>query len=107
MDTPYEELDDWDDRPLREWMHQHTRDQGVIDLWEFLVGARVHDRRLVRPLGLRQPLRAQDALLRDAHGRLLVLARARAGTASSRTCATRSIEHGGEVRLGTPRGDAW
>src|SRR3954463_13395304 len=36
MDTPYEALDDWDDRPLREWMHQHTRDQGVIDLWEFL-----------------------------------------------------------------------
>ena len=36
METPYEELDDWDDRPLREWMLQHTRDQGVIDLWEFL-----------------------------------------------------------------------
>ena len=36
METPYEELDDWDDRPLREWMRQHTRDQGVIDLWEFL-----------------------------------------------------------------------
>jgi phytoene dehydrogenase-like protein len=35
-ETPYEALDDWDDRPLREWMHQHTRDQGVIDLWEFL-----------------------------------------------------------------------
>jgi phytoene dehydrogenase-like protein len=36
LDTPYEELDDWDDRPLRDWMHQHTRDQGVIDLWEYL-----------------------------------------------------------------------
>lgn len=35
-ETPYEELDDWDDRPLREWMRQHTNDQGVIDLWEFL-----------------------------------------------------------------------
>ena len=34
--TPYEELDNWDDRPLREWMLQHTRDQGVIDLWEFI-----------------------------------------------------------------------
>ena len=58
---------------------QHTSDQGVIDLWEFLVGARVHDRRLVRPLRPRQPLRAQDALLRDAHGGLLVLARAGLG----------------------------
>ena len=36
MDTPYEALDAWDDRPLREWMLQHTSDQGVIDLWEFL-----------------------------------------------------------------------
>lgn len=35
-ETPYEELDAWDDRPLREWMRQHTTDQGVIDLWEFL-----------------------------------------------------------------------
>lgn len=35
-DTPYEELDKWDDRPLREWMLQHTSDQGVIDLWEFI-----------------------------------------------------------------------
>ncbi|HYN06772.1 MAG TPA: FAD-dependent oxidoreductase [Vicinamibacterales bacterium] len=25
-ETPYEELDAWDDRPLREWMLQHTRD---------------------------------------------------------------------------------
>src|SRR3954470_2600548 len=30
LDTPYEELDRWDDRPLREWMLQFTRDQGVI-----------------------------------------------------------------------------
>ena len=36
MDTPYESLDEWDDRPLREWMRQYTTDQGVIDLWEFL-----------------------------------------------------------------------
>ena len=36
LETPYEELDEWDDRPLREWMLQHTSDQGVIDLWEFL-----------------------------------------------------------------------
>ena len=36
LDTPWEELDRWDDRPLREWMLQHTRDQGVIDLFEYL-----------------------------------------------------------------------
>jgi phytoene dehydrogenase-like protein len=36
METSYEELDRWDDRPLREWLRQHTHDQGVIDLWEFL-----------------------------------------------------------------------
>jgi phytoene dehydrogenase-like protein len=36
METPYEELDRWDDRPLRDWMHQYTHDQGVIDLWEYL-----------------------------------------------------------------------
>jgi phytoene dehydrogenase-like protein len=31
-----EELDRWDDRPLREWMLLHTRDEGVIALWEYL-----------------------------------------------------------------------
>jgi phytoene dehydrogenase-like protein len=36
METSYEELERWDDRPLREWLRLHTRDQGVIDLWEFL-----------------------------------------------------------------------
>lgn len=36
VDTPYEALDDWDDRSLREWIHQHTHDQGVVDLFEFI-----------------------------------------------------------------------
>ncbi|MFV0463919.1 MAG: phytoene desaturase family protein [Nostocoides sp.] len=36
VETPYEELDQWDDRSLREWMLQHTSDQGVIDLFEFI-----------------------------------------------------------------------
>ena len=36
LETPFEELDRWDDRPLREWMLQHTTDQGVIDLFEYL-----------------------------------------------------------------------
>ena len=34
--APYEELDQWDDQPLRAWLYQHTDDQGVIDLFEFL-----------------------------------------------------------------------
>jgi phytoene dehydrogenase-like protein len=36
LETPYEDLDDWDDRTLRDWMLQHTRDEGVIALWEFI-----------------------------------------------------------------------
>jgi phytoene dehydrogenase-like protein len=36
VDTPYEELDKWDDRNLREWITQYTTDQGVIDLFEFI-----------------------------------------------------------------------
>ena len=29
-------LDEWDDRSLREWIHQYTDDQGVVDLFEFI-----------------------------------------------------------------------
>ena len=36
LDTPYEELDKWDDRPMREWILQYTTDEGVIDLFEFI-----------------------------------------------------------------------
>ncbi|MQA12653.1 MAG: FAD-dependent oxidoreductase [Pseudonocardiaceae bacterium] len=36
LDTPYEELDRWDDRCLRDWIHQYTDDQGVVDLFEFI-----------------------------------------------------------------------
>ncbi len=35
-ETPWEELDKWDDRNLRDWIHQYTDDQGVVDLFEFL-----------------------------------------------------------------------
>ena len=31
-ETSWDELEEWDDRPLRQWLLQHTRDQGVIDL---------------------------------------------------------------------------
>jgi phytoene dehydrogenase-like protein len=34
--TPYEELDRWDDRPMRTWLTQYTADQGVFDLFEFI-----------------------------------------------------------------------
>ncbi len=36
VETPWEELDNWDDRNLRDWIHQYTKDQGVVDLFEFL-----------------------------------------------------------------------
>jgi phytoene dehydrogenase-like protein len=36
VETPYEELEKWDDRSLREWLRQYTSDQGVIDLFEFI-----------------------------------------------------------------------
>jgi phytoene dehydrogenase-like protein len=36
VDTPYEELDKWDDRSLRQWISQYTSDQGVIDLFEYI-----------------------------------------------------------------------
>ena len=90
LDTPYEELDDWDDRPLREWMLQHTRDQGVIDLWEFLavlecMTDKWYDHSASDNLYVRKMHYAEKR-----HGRLLVLARAGLGRACSRTCATRS-----------------
>lgn len=34
-ETPYEEFDKWDDRPLRDWLNQYTTDPGVHDLFEF------------------------------------------------------------------------
>src|ERR1700744_650676 len=36
LETPYEELDRWDDRPMRTWLSQYTSDQGVFDLFEFI-----------------------------------------------------------------------
>jgi phytoene dehydrogenase-like protein len=34
VETPYEQLDSWDHASLREWMRQHTRDDGVFLVWE-------------------------------------------------------------------------
>ena len=100
-ETPYEELDDWDDRPLREWMHQHTRDQGVIDLWEFLsvlecmtdnwYDHSASDNLYVRKMHYGEtrmagysfwPGQGWDGLFQDLHDAV--------------------IEHGGEVLMGTP-----
>jgi phytoene dehydrogenase-like protein len=101
MDTPYEALDDWDDRPLREWMRQHTRDQGVIDLWEFLSVLECmtepwYDHSASENLYVRKmhysetriagysfwPGQGWDGLFEDLRDAV--------------------VEHGGDVRLGTP-----
>jgi phytoene dehydrogenase-like protein len=34
VETPYEVLDRWDNASLREWMRQHTSDDGVFLVWE-------------------------------------------------------------------------
>ena len=34
--TSYDELERWDDRPMREWISQHTEHRGVSDLFEFI-----------------------------------------------------------------------
>ena len=36
MATPYEELEQWDDRPMRSWISQYTDHEGVSDLFEFI-----------------------------------------------------------------------
>ncbi len=74
VETPYEEFDEWDDRTLREWMLQHTTARGRDRAVGVHHRARGDHRELVGPLGLGQPLHAQDALLREGHRRLLVLA---------------------------------
>jgi phytoene dehydrogenase-like protein len=100
-ETPYEELDDWDDRPLREWMLQHTSDQGVIDLWEFLsvlecmtdlwYDHSASDNLYVRKMHYAEarmagysfwPKQGWDGLFQDLHDAV--------------------VEQGGEVMLGTP-----
>jgi len=100
-ETPYEELDLWDDRPLREWMLQHTTDQGVIDLWEFLsvlecmtddwYDHSASDNLYVRKMHYAEarmagysfwPKQGWDGMFRDLHDAV--------------------VEHGGEVLLGTP-----
>jgi phytoene dehydrogenase-like protein len=35
-ETSWDELDAWDDRPMRQWIHQHSTDPGVVGLFEFL-----------------------------------------------------------------------
>jgi phytoene dehydrogenase-like protein len=36
VETPYEDFDEWDDRPLRTWLEQYTSDEGVIDVFEYV-----------------------------------------------------------------------
>jgi phytoene dehydrogenase-like protein len=101
LETPFEEFEKWDDRSLREWMLQHTTDQGVIDLWEFLAVLEcltdewwdhsASDNLYVRKMHYEEkrmagysfwPEQGWDGLFRDL--------------------ADAVTEHGGEVRMGTP-----
>jgi phytoene dehydrogenase-like protein len=101
MDTTYEELDRWDDRPLREWLRRHTHDQGVIDLWEFLAVLEcmteewydhsASENLYVRKMHYEEAHRAAysfwpgqgwDGLFRDLRDAV--------------------VKHGGEVRMSTP-----
>ncbi|MCP3974191.1 MAG: NAD(P)-binding protein [bacterium] len=36
VETPYEDFDEWDDRPLRTWLAQYTSDEGVMDVFEYV-----------------------------------------------------------------------
>jgi phytoene dehydrogenase-like protein len=38
-ETPWSELDKWDDKPLREWILQYTKSEGVIALFEYIAVA--------------------------------------------------------------------
>ena len=89
LETPFEELDKWDDRPLRDWILQYTSRPGRDRPLRVHHRARVHDRALVRPLGERQPLRAQAPLRGEALRRATRSGPRRAGTGSSRTSPTR------------------
>ena len=102
LDTPYEELEKWDDRPLREWILQYTATRASIDLFEFISVLECMTEQLVRPLApattstcarCTTPRRAcagysfwpeqgWDGIFQDLHDAV--------------------VEHGGEVRLGTP-----
>ncbi len=101
LETPYEALAAWDDRPLREWILQHTSDQGVIALWEYLA--------LLECLTDRwQDHSASDNLfMRKTHYQEKRVAgysfwpqNGWDGMFGDLTDAV--VEHGGEVRLRTP-----
>jgi len=101
METPYEELDAWDDRTLREWMLQHTRHEGVIALWEFITVLEAitenwwdhsaSDNLYMRKIHYSErkiaaysfwPGQGWDGLFKDLHEAV--------------------VEHGGEVRVNAP-----
>jgi phytoene dehydrogenase-like protein len=39
VESDWKELDKWDDRPMREWLLQHTTSEGVIALFEYITCA--------------------------------------------------------------------
>jgi phytoene dehydrogenase-like protein len=101
VEAPYEELDKWDDRPLRDWMVQYTHDQGVIDLWEYFAVLEcltdkwydhsASDNLYVRKMHYSEkqiggysfwPKQGWDRMFQDLRDAV--------------------VEHGGEVRMGAP-----
>lgn len=99
--TSYDELDRLDDVPMRSWLKQHTSDQGVIDLWEFLAVLEcmtddwydhsASENLMVRKMHYEEagtggysfwPEQGWDGMFQDLHDAV--------------------IEHGGEVRMNTP-----
>jgi phytoene dehydrogenase-like protein len=100
LETPYEELDRWDARTLREWMLEHTSNEGLIALWEFIAVLEAitenwwdhsaSDNLYVRKMHYSEkrvaaysfwPGQGWDGLFRDLRDAV--------------------VEHGGEVRLNT------
>lgn len=100
-EMPYEDFDKWDDQPMRAWLSQHTSDQGVHDLFDFItvlegmtenwwdhaasdnLFCRKHHFEVAHTAAYSfWPGRGWDGLFQDLHDAV--------------------IEHGGEVRMNTP-----
>ncbi len=97
VETPYAELDRWDHASLREWMGQHTSDEGVFLVWEAISMLEQITTQALGALGLREPLRAQAPLRAAADGRLLVLAARRLGRSCGRRLGEAIRGLGGEI----------
>ncbi len=101
VDTPYEDLERWDDQPMRAWIKQYTDHQGVIDLFEFITVMEcmtedwwdhsASDNLFVRKMHYEEKNTAAYSYWPEGGWQKLF--------ADLRDAIT---EHGGEVRLGQP-----